>query len=154
MGVTLFWVFQSIPAYFLLLIRQAHFEQLINRAICIETINHSFCLSGQVRMLYFSDLRSMQNPFPKLCQFLLLKNQCNPKPRGNFSEINSLFSPKTLSIKNGEGINQSISRKLGNLKKTHIGDHRRVYLSEGPYIGMLSIHGRSIHRSAIHKSEF
>ena len=95
-------------------------------------------MSGQVRMLYFSDLKSMQNPFPKLCQFLLLKNQCNPKPRGNFSEINSLFSPKTLSIKNGEGINLSIGRKLGNLKKTHIGDHRRVHLSEGPYIGMTS----------------
>ena len=59
-----------------------------------------------------------------------------------------------LSIKEWEGINLSISWNLGNLKKTHVGDHQRVHTLErypyigGPYIGMLSIH-RRVHTSEV-----
>ena len=38
-----------------------------------------------------------------------------------------------------ERVNIAIHRCIGNLKNTHVGDHRRVNTWEGPYIGMLGI---------------
>ena len=97
-----------------------------------------------------------------------------------WAEVKLLFQ-LTLTFRTvfWEGINLPISRNLGNLKKTHVGNYWRVHILEGPYIGGSSqlklgsiswvripmygpssivwlppcIRGGSIHQKKVHTSE-